>query len=115
MALGVVGANTTSAGFFYKEKGLGTIIMAQTGLVTYMSEFTFAFVSRLGGTLVGGVLGLVGWYIGSGNGPGNPYGLSAVMAVVAVILVWFRLFAPPQFLQAVLLMGATTLLVSSLD
>lgn len=50
-------------------------------------------------------------YIGSGSGPGNPYGLGAVLAVYAVILMWVRLYAPPQLLQAVMIGGSTVILV----
>lgn len=50
-------------------------------------------------------------YIGSGSGTGNPYGLGAVLAVYAVILMWFRLYTPPQLLQAVMIGGATVILV----
>lgn len=111
LAISVIGVCTTTAGFFYREKGLWAVIMAQTGMVTYFSDFTYQFVTRVFGTIVGGVIGLAGWYIGSGNGPGNPYGLAAVMAVLAVILMWFRLYAPPQFLTTVILSGATIVLV----
>lgn len=111
ISVAVIGVCTPTAGFFYREKGLWAVIMAQTGMVTYFSDFTYQFITRVLGTLVGGVIGLAGWYIGSGNGPGNPYGLAAVMAVLAVILMWFRLYAPPQFLTTVILSGATIVLV----
>ncbi|GAB7353437.1 hypothetical protein MBLNU459_g3904t2 [Dothideomycetes sp. NU459] len=111
MSVAVIGACTSTAGFFYREKGLWAVIMAQTGMVTYFSDFTYQFVTRVFGTVLGGVIGLAGWYIGSGNGPGNPYGLAAVMAVIALILMWFRLYAPPQFLTTVILSGATIVLV----
>lgn len=111
LAIAVIAANTTTAGFFQREKGLWALIMAQTGLVSFMADFTYGVLSRLFGTLLGGVVGMLGWYIGSGDGPGNPYGLAAVTAVLAIVLMWLRLFAPPQFLQAVIMGGATVLLV----
>jgi len=54
---------------------------------------------------------MVGWYIGSGLGHGNPYGLAAVMAVLGSLLMYFRLFAPPQHTTTVILAGATIVLV----
>lgn len=87
------------------------MIMAQTGLLPHFSDFTFGFVFRLTGTFAGGIIGMLGWYIGSGNGPGNPYGLAAVMAVLAPIIMWGRLYAPQQHLATAIIFGATVMLV----
>ncbi|KOC15609.1 hypothetical protein AFLA70_269g001731 [Aspergillus flavus AF70] len=111
IALGIPGVIPHTAGFYYREKGLWGLIMAQTGLLVYMSEFTFSTLGRLVGTVAGGVLGLLAWYIGSANGPGNPYGLSAVMAVMLAILMWIRLYLPPNLLQGGIMGGATFMLV----
>ncbi|KAJ5958666.1 Brefeldin A sensitivity protein-related protein [Penicillium vulpinum] len=111
IALSIPAAIPSSAGFYYREKGLWALIMGQTTLVIYMADFTFSFICRAIGTVFGGVLGLVAWYIGSGNGKGNPYGLAAVMAVVLPMLMWGRIFAPPAMLQAMIMAGATCILV----
>jgi uncharacterized membrane protein YccC len=111
IACGVPAVIPSSAGFYYREKGLWALIMAQTSVVIYMSDFSLSFVSRAIGTVVGGLAGLVAWYIGSGIGDGNPYGLAAVMAVVLTLLMWGRLFAPLVLLQATMMCGATCILV----
>ncbi|KAI5205514.1 hypothetical protein AUEXF2481DRAFT_1912 [Aureobasidium subglaciale EXF-2481] len=111
LAAAIPAVCTTSSGFYYREKGLWALIMAQTGTATFSAEFNFAFITRIFGTIAGGVLGMLGWYIGSGNGPGNPYGLGAVLAVYAVILMWFRLYTPPPLIPAVMIGGATVILV----
>lgn len=54
---------------------------------------------------------MLGWYIGSANGPGNPYGLAAVMAVLSIVMMWCRLYAPPQHLPTAIIFGATIMLV----
>lgn len=111
VALAIPAAIPHSAGFYYREKGLWALIMGQTTLVIYMADFTFSLLCRAIGTIIGGVLGLVAWYIGSGHGPGNPYGLAAVMAAVIIILMWGRIFAPMALLQAMMMAGATCILV----
>ena len=72
MAVAVVAVTGETAGFFYREKGLWAVIMAQTGLLLHFSDFTFGFIMRGLGTVAGGIVGMLGWYIGSANGPGNP-------------------------------------------
>lgn len=111
IALAIPAVIPSSAGFYYREKGLWALIMGQTTVVVYMSDFTLSFVSRGVGTVVGGVAGLVAWYIGSGHGSGNPYGLAAIMALVIVLLMWGRIFAPLALLQATIMGGATCILV----
>ncbi|KAJ5836504.1 Brefeldin A sensitivity protein-related protein [Penicillium robsamsonii] len=111
IALSIPAAIPHTAGFYYREKGIWALIMGQTTLVIYMADFTFSLLCRTTGTILGGLLGLVAWYIGSGHGEGNPYGLAAIMAVVVVILMWGRIFAPPALLQAMIMAGATCILV----
>ncbi|KAJ6445166.1 3-dehydroquinate dehydratase-like protein [Purpureocillium lavendulum] len=111
IATGIPAAIPHSAGFFYREKGIWGVITAQTTLLVYMADFTFSLVSRGLGTIIGGVMGMVAWYIGSGSGIGNPYGLGAITAVMVAILIWWRLFLPPAFAQASIMSGATFALV----
>ncbi|KAA8909056.1 hypothetical protein TRICI_004645 [Trichomonascus ciferrii] len=101
----------SSAGFFYREKGIWGTITAQIAVLIYMSDFTFSVLGRAFGTIVGGVVGMVAWYIGSGSGPGNPYGLAAITAVAVVLLLWMRLFLPPMFTGFSVMCGATFSLV----
>lgn len=111
IATSIPAAIPHSAGFFYREKGIWGVISAQTCLLPYMADFTFSVLCRGLGTVFGGVLGMVAWYIGSGSGPGNPYGLAAISAVMVVILMWLRIFLPPQYAQASIMAGATFVLV----
>ncbi|EEU36673.1 uncharacterized protein NECHADRAFT_72672 [Fusarium vanettenii 77-13-4] len=100
-----------TAGFFYREKGIWAVISAQTCLVVYLADFTFSLVARTLGTVLGGVMGMVAWYIGSGHGPGNPYGMGAITAVMLLPLMWWRIFLPPAYAQASIMAGATFALV----
>jgi hypothetical protein len=111
VALALPAVIPSSAGFYYREKGVWGLIMGQTSLLVYMADFTFSMISRTIGTVVGGVLGLLVWYIGSANGLGNLYGLAAISAAVLAILMWGRLFFNPGLLQATIMSAATCILV----
>lgn len=111
IATSIPAAIPSSAGFFYREKGIWLVISAQTVLLVYMADLTFSMFSRTLGTVIGGVLGMLAWYMGSGSGPGNPYGMAASTAVMSLILLWWRVFLPPAFAMATIMAGATFCLI----
>ncbi|KAJ3455793.1 hypothetical protein MRS44_017275 [Fusarium solani] len=111
IAVSIPASLSQTAGFFYREKGIWAVISAQTCLLVYMADFSFSLVSRGLGTVIGGVMAMVAWYIGSGNGPGNPYGMGAITAFMIMPIIWWRLWLPPAFLQATIMSGATFALV----
>ncbi|OAA38823.1 hypothetical protein NOR_06476 [Metarhizium rileyi] len=111
IALSIPAVLPNTAGFFYREKGIWAVIMAQTCLLMYMADFTFSLVSRGLGTVLGGALALIAWYAGSGNGIGNPYGLGATTAVISFILMWWRIYLPPAFAQASIMTASTFVLI----
>ena len=80
-----------------------------------------SYVTRLAGTFIGLIVGLLVWYIGgchyrflslrsnaihSGNAHsnGSAYGTAASFGVFLVPLMFIRLFAPQQYLQGVILL-----------
>ncbi|KZT34658.1 hypothetical protein SISSUDRAFT_1052456 [Sistotremastrum suecicum HHB10207 ss-3] len=86
----------STAFFNYSNRGIWALIMAQTTLTVTMSEQLHAYVSRIGATVAGLVVGLVAWYIGAPTGVGTPYGIAAVMGVFLVPLLFIRIFSPYQ-------------------
>ncbi|KAL3458763.1 hypothetical protein BJX64DRAFT_301751 [Aspergillus heterothallicus] len=111
IAVSIPAVLPSTAGLFYREKGLWALVTAQLGIGITMPDFTFSTFGPAAGTLAGGLLGLIGWYIGSGGGPGNPYGLSAICAVFLPILLWVRLYIPPYHIPGGTLVAMTFLLV----
>ncbi len=111
IATSIPSAIPQSAGFFYREKGIWAVITAQLTLLPFMADFVVSILSRAVGTVVGGALGMLAWYIGSGSGSGNPYGLGAVTAFMTAILVWLRIWSPHIFTVAGIMCGATFALV----
>ncbi|KAG7095005.1 hypothetical protein E1B28_005799 [Marasmius oreades] len=100
-----------SARFYYVQKGLWALIMAQTTMNIYASDQIFNLITRLMGTAIGLVLGLAAWYMGNGHGIGNPYGIAATVGLWNIPLVFLRVYAPPQYLAGVLLACATYTLI----
>ncbi|KAG9080501.1 hypothetical protein FRC06_006502 [Ceratobasidium sp. 370] len=100
-----------SAEFTYNEKGLWALIMAQFGLNIYMSDQIGQFVARIVGTVGGGVVGMVIWYIGSGHGTGNPFGIAAAFGVFLIPLLFARLFWTQRVVESIML-SVTAVLVA---
>ena len=71
----------------------------------------FSIVTRIAGTVIGCVLGMVLWYISTGTGRGNPYGLAAATGVAFIPLMFFRIFAPVALLLPAIMTCVTTLLI----
>ncbi|RGP74680.1 hypothetical protein FSPOR_1258 [Fusarium sporotrichioides] len=111
VATGIPAVIPSSSGFFYREKGIWAVISAQTVLLVYLADFTFSLVARTIGTIVGGLIGMVTWYIGAGSGIGNPYGMAAATGVAIIPLLWWRLYLPSSFQFATIMAGATFALV----
>ena len=113
LGLSALAANRNTAGFFYREKGLWALIMAQTAMTPYTGDYIYGLFVRLLGTVIGAVLGLAAWYIGAGPGSGSAYGIAAIMLPIIVVAMWLRLFASPAMLQGIIISVATLYLVVS--
>ena len=55
--------------------------MAQLTSSRFKGETGFNLICRVTASFCGGIVGMTIWYISSGSGQGNPYGLAAVCAV----------------------------------
>ncbi|CAE6480532.1 unnamed protein product, partial [Rhizoctonia solani] len=119
----------SSAEFTYNEKGLWALIMAQFGLNMYMSDQIGQFVARILGTVGGGVIGMLIWYIGghamfylgvpltlwcdegSGHGTDNPYGIAAAVGVFIIPMLFARLFWTQRMIESIMLCVTSVLVV----
>ncbi|KAF8756858.1 putative ER transporter, 6TM, N-terminal [Rhizoctonia solani] len=101
----------SSAEFTYNEKGLWALIMAQFGLSMYMSDQIGQFVARILGTVGGGVIGMLIWYIGSGHGLGNPYGIAAAFGVFIIPMLFARLFWTQRVVESIMFSVTSVLVV----
>lgn len=83
-----------SAEFAYANKFVWAVFMGQLTLARFRGDTTFGLVARIISTFTGGLIGTVMWYISTGNGRGNPYGLAAVCAVCYPSFFFARLYWP---------------------
>jgi hypothetical protein len=65
--------------------------MTALTIAQFTADTIFGFVVRLVATFLGALLGMILWYIGSGSGDGNPFGLAAVLAVVLPFILFIRI------------------------
>ncbi|KAF5356418.1 hypothetical protein D9758_009464 [Tetrapyrgos nigripes] len=100
-----------SAVFAYKNRFIWGIIMAQLTIARFRGDTTFGQVTRILCTFLGGILGMVIWYIASGGGGGNPYGLTATLAVCWPFLLFARLYWPGPPMQILIFLMTTGLVV----
>ncbi|KAK6519097.1 hypothetical protein TWF281_003785 [Arthrobotrys megalospora] len=110
LILTIPGVTKAGAKFSYDNRAIWAVITAQLSLAQYMGDFVFSVAMRILGTLVGGVVGLGAWYIGAGSGPGNPYGIMAILAPCMIIGMIFRIWAPQEWMTPSL-MGVSTLML----
>ncbi|TYJ56489.1 hypothetical protein B9479_002736 [Cryptococcus floricola] len=111
VALFVPSVCPSSAHFYYVNRGLWALIMSQTGLGVFTGEQINAFIVRMSGTVTGLVIGMLAWYIGSGHGNGNPYGVTAATMVLIAPFLFIRIAAPQSKAVFFLMANVTVMLV----
>ncbi|KAH8103409.1 hypothetical protein BXZ70DRAFT_728472 [Cristinia sonorae] len=111
VALWIPSVVRSTAHFAYAEKAIWVLIMAQTTMNIYASDQIYNYVLRVAGSVLGALLGMLTWYLGNAHGRGNVYGSAAAVALTSIPVLFFRIFAPLQYLPAAFLLGATWVLI----
>ena len=101
----------SSAAWCYENRAIWAIFMAQLALARFRGETAFALVSRLVATLIGAAFALVIWYISTGSGRGNAYGLGATTAVAFPMLMMIRLYFPGPPITSIITVVTAALVV----
>ncbi|EWC48838.1 hypothetical protein DRE_00143 [Drechslerella stenobrocha 248] len=102
----------SSAEFCHNNRAIWALIMAQLTVSQYMGDFVFSITMRTLGTVVGGIMGLLVWYIGTGSGTGNAYGIMASFVPFIAIVLAIRIYAPGMWMMPAVMGGATMMLVA---
>ncbi|KAI0638721.1 hypothetical protein C8Q77DRAFT_1044286 [Trametes polyzona] len=100
-----------SAAFAYRERFVWGIFMGQLTLARFRGDTTFGLVARIISTFAGGLIGTTMWYISTGSGQGNPYGLAAVIGVCAPFFFFWRLYWPVPPMTNIILFVTTALVL----
>ncbi|PPQ86229.1 hypothetical protein CVT24_001163, partial [Panaeolus cyanescens] len=111
VALWVPAVLSSSAWFYYEQKGMWGMIMAQMALAVYAGDQISGFVFRMFGTAVGLVIGVVLWYMGAGKGSGNPYALVTLTTVLLSPFIYLRLVASQQMSVLWIMIAVTSVFV----
>ncbi|KAI6026427.1 hypothetical protein BKA83DRAFT_4243292 [Pisolithus microcarpus] len=101
----------SSATFAYENKFIWAVFMAQTTLARFRGDTVFGLVTRIFSTFVGGLLGTVIWYISTGSGRGNPYGLAGVCFVCFPLFFFVRLYWPVQPMTSIIIFVTAGLVI----
>ncbi|KIK64040.1 hypothetical protein GYMLUDRAFT_40270 [Collybiopsis luxurians FD-317 M1] len=101
-----------SAQFAYENRFLWGIVMAQLTSARFRGDTTFGFLTRIFSTFLGGLVGLVMWYIcaPTTGHQATPYALSAIFAVCFPFFFFVRLYIPGPPMR-ILIFFVTTVLV----
>ncbi|TFY76526.1 hypothetical protein EWM64_g7486 [Hericium alpestre] len=72
--------------------------MGQLTIARFRGDTTFGLVARITSTFFGGLLGTVVWYISTGTGRGNAFGLATTLGVAFPFFFFMRLYwtVPPM-------------------
>ncbi|KAJ7474206.1 hypothetical protein FB451DRAFT_1248307 [Mycena latifolia] len=112
LALWVPAVVPRTAWFYYSNKGLWALIMAQTGLATFAGDQLAGLAMRLVGTIGGLLVGMAAWYIAApGKADGNAYAVVVVTAVFVAPFMLGRIAGPPAQMMFWTMMGVTTVFV----
>ncbi|KAL5495894.1 hypothetical protein ACEPAI_1358 [Sanghuangporus weigelae] len=84
----------SSAEFAFVNRSIWALVVGQLALSRFRGDTIFGWFSREVATFCGGIVGTIMWYISTGLGNGNSYGLAAVCAVVFPFLFFIRLYYP---------------------
>ncbi|KAF7322544.1 hypothetical protein HMN09_00032900 [Mycena chlorophos] len=101
----------SSATFAYENKFVWGIFMAQVTLARFRGDTVFGLSSRVFSTFLGGILGMVMWYISAGSGSGSAYGLAAVCAVCFPFFFYGRIYYPGPPMKVVIFFVTSILVI----
>jgi len=84
----------SSANFALRYRYIWAIVLGQTTLSRFRGDTIFGLIARIMSTFFGGIVGMLVWYISTGKGSGNAFGLAAITAAVFPLFAFLRIYFP---------------------
>ena len=100
-----------SVEFYTTNRLIWLPVTCAVSITEYTAETVYGFVAKVVYSLVGCLAGMVGWYISTGSGNGNPYGYGVVTAVIYFLTAYYRQFAVHQSKVPNIMVSVTPVLV----
>lgn len=82
-----------SVSWWYGNRVIWVPVMASITVSSDSYDSVYQFIGKVVSTLVGSIIAGFAWYISTGNGDGNPYGLGAVTGVLFFFATYYRHFS----------------------
>lgn len=101
----------TTAGWYYANRLFWIPLMCAVTVSEYLGETIYGTLVRIVYLFIGGVIGMVAWYISTGNGTGNYYGYGVVTGILYFILSYYRHFAVHETVTPCILLCVTIVLI----
>ncbi|CAH6721969.1 hypothetical protein CLIB1444_07S06546 [[Candida] jaroonii] len=101
----------TTAHWYFENRLVWIVIMCAVSTAQYTGETIYTFGAKMVYSFFGCVVGMVAWYISTGNGHGNSYGFTVVTAFLFLYLIFYRHFSKHQTLVPQILYPVTATLV----
>jgi hypothetical protein len=79
--------------WFYGNRLIWAVVMCAISTEEHPGDLVYGYVCKVVYTFIACVIGMVGWYISTGNGRGNHYGYAAVTLVISFFLSFYRHFS----------------------
>lgn len=81
--------------WFYHNRIYWAVVMTNMSMAEISADNLFNAFNRVLHTFYAVVIGMVAWYISTGNGRGNYYGYGVVMGFIGFFSICYREFIPP--------------------
>lgn len=101
----------STAPWFRENRLIWSVIMTGLSISENMADNLYGFGSRILYTFYAGVIGMVAWYISTGNGDGNRAGFMVTTCVLYFFLMFYREFSVHSTPMPQIVMVVTTVII----
>ncbi|AOW00648.1 hypothetical protein B0I72DRAFT_138468 [Yarrowia lipolytica] len=101
----------STAPWWRENRLVWAVIMTGLSISENMADNLYGFGSRILYTFYAGVIGMVAWYISTGNGDGNRAGFMVTTCILYFVLMFYREFSVHSTPMPQIVMVVTTVII----